>query len=125
MSGEPQPNESCSMAAQAAVEILAEECPDSDFQVVALPREEMKDKSRQQLGLTGDAADFDVQAVMDEGFNSRRCTEYPFVQQLIFAMIWHEPPVEEYQQPLIDVFGGDLAAATEQAYRIHSDNCNQ
>jgi hypothetical protein len=123
-SPESESGETCRRATQAAAEVLAENCNDEDFQIRTFAREEMRDESKRQLGLADDA-DPDCDAVLERGFSDERCSSSPFVQRLVYCMIWEEPPVEEYNQALIDVFGGDLTSAMEQAWRLHDEECRQ
>ena len=117
-------NSSCDRAAQAAAEVLGENCPNSDFQIRSLPREEMKQQTLKQLGLLQDDLEPDCAQKMRDGFPRESCNRTPDVQQLIYCMIWNEPPVDEYDQPLIEVFGGDVDQALEQAYRVHRRECD-
>lgn len=114
----------CRRASQAAAEVLAENCSDDDFRIQTLPREDMKDKSMQTLGLLDDGEP-DCDAVIREGFSSQNCNQNPFVQRLVYCMLWNEPPDDDYQQPLIDVFGGDMDAALEQSWRLLNQNCDR
>lgn len=116
-------DETCDRAAQAAAEVLAENCPESDFQIRSLPRDEMRQQTLKQLGLLEDGLEPDCEEVMRRGFDSAACSQNPDVQQLVYCMVWNTPPVEEYDQPLIDVFSGDVDRALEQAYRIHRRQC--
>lgn len=125
MASGDSPKPSCDRAAQAAAEVLAENCPDSDFQIRSLPREEMKQQTLQQLGLQQDDLEPDCEQLFERGFDSRTCSENPLVQQLVFCMVWNEPPAGDFDQPLIDVFGGDVDQALEQAYRLHRQECGQ
>jgi hypothetical protein len=116
---------SCDRAAQAAAEVLGENCRGSDFQIRSLPREEMKQKTLKQLGLLQDDLEPDCSVLMEQGFDQQTCNTNPEVQQLVYCMVWNEPPVEEFDQPLIDVFSGDVDQALEQAYRIHRRECDE
>lgn len=116
---------SCDRAAQAAAEVLGENCPGSDFQIRSLPREEMKDKTLKQLGLLQDDLEPDCSEMLVRAFTPETCNTNPETQQIVYCMVWNEPPVEEFDQPLIDVFGGDVDQALEQAYRIHRRECGE
>jgi hypothetical protein len=118
-----QNNTSCDRAAQAAAEVLAENCASSDFEIRSLPREEMKQKTLRQLGLLEEGLEPDCDELLERGFDAETCNRNPGVQQIVYCMVWNEPPVDEYNQPLIDVFGGDVDKALEQAFRIHRREC--
>lgn len=117
-------NTSCDRAAQAAAEVLGENCPTSDFEIRSLPREEMKNQTLKQLGLLQDDLKPDCEEMLRRGFGPGTCDNNPELQQLIYCMVWNEPPVEEYDQPLIDVFSGDVDQALAQAHRVHREECS-
>jgi hypothetical protein len=114
----------CDRAAQAAAEVLGENCPASDFEIRSLPRKEMKRQSLKQLGLLQDELEPDCDEMLERGFGPGTCDSNPEIQQLVYCMVWNEPPVDTFDQPLIDVFGGDVDQALEQAFRIHRTECS-
>lgn len=116
-------NTACDRAAQAAAEVLGENCAGTDFEIRSLPREEMKSQTLKQLGLLQDELEPDCDEMLERGFGPGTCDNNPELQQLVYCMVWNEPPVEEFEQPLIDVFGGDVDRALEQSYRIHRREC--
>ena len=114
----------CGRASEAAREVLLEECGSQTFQVDITLRDEAKQQMQEEMGLIDQDDDPPCDRLLEEGFTSDNCTTFPNVQQLVYCMLFNEPPVNQYDQPLIDEFEGDRGRATQEAWRLHRRKCS-
>jgi len=114
----------CGRASEAAREVLLEECGPETFKVDIALRDEAEQQTQEEMGLIDQDDDPPCDELLDEGFTSDNCTSFPNVQQLVYCMVFNTPPVNEYDQPLIDAFDGDRGEATREAWRLHRRKCS-
>jgi len=114
----------CGRASEAARQVLLEECGPETFKVDIALRDEAEGETQKELGILEEDDDPPCQQLLDQGFNTANCNEFPNVQQLVYCMVFNTPPVDLYDQPLIDEFGGDRGRAVKEAWRIHRRNCS-